>query len=266
MKISEKTFVVTGGGNGIAREVVLGLLAKGARVATLDLSKDGLAETARLANAGDRLSTHVVNITDRTGVEKFAQEAIKLHGAVDGVLNIAGVIQKFVKVIDLPYEEVEKVMNVNFYGVVNVVKTFLPHLITRPEAAILNVSSMGGFAAVPGQAVYGASKAAVALLTEALYAELMGTNVQVTTIYPGAIATDITKNSGVENPGGESAETTSFKMTSAKDAAAVIITAVEKGKFRAMIGGDAAALDKMKRFSPRKATELIAKKMGSLLG
>lgn len=266
MKISEKTFVVTGGGNGIAREVVLQLLAKGARVAALDLSKEGLAETSKLANAGDRLTTHIVNITDRDGVEKFAAEAIKIHGGIDGVLNIAGVIQKFVKVIDLPYEEVEKVMNVNFYGVINVVKSFLPHLVTRPEAAILNVSSMGGFAAVPGQAVYGASKAAVALLTEALHAELLNTNVQVTAIYPGAIATNITQNSGVSNPGGESAESSSFKMTSPQDAAAVIIKALEKGKFRAMIGGDAAALDKMKRLSPRKATELIAKKMGSLLG
>ena len=91
-------------------------------------------------------------------------------------------------------------MNVNFWGVVNMTKAFLPALLARPAAAVLNVSSMGGFLPVPGQAVYGASKAAVKLFTEALFAELHETNVAVTIVFPGGVATNITQNSGVAMP------------------------------------------------------------------
>jgi NAD(P)-dependent dehydrogenase (short-subunit alcohol dehydrogenase family) len=266
MQIEGKVFVVTGGGNGIGREVTLDLLRRGALVAAVDLDKRGLGETAALAAAGDRLSTHVVNVTDRAAVAALPKAVIAAHGTVDGLLNVAGVIQKFVKVIDLPFEEIDKVMNVNFGGVIAMCKAFLPHLLERPEAALLNVASMGAFAAVPGQAVYGASKAAVSLLTEALYAELMGTHVAVTAIYPGAIATNIAANSGVGIPGASDAKTSDFKMTAPAEAARVIIRAIEKGKFRDTIGSDASALDKFHRFSPKRATEMIAKKMASLLG
>ena len=183
MNVRGKVFVVTGAGNGIAREVTLQLLAKGARVAGVDLNGKGLEETAALATAtataattttttpsADRFTQHVVNITDREAVAALPAAVKEAHGQIDGLLNIAGVIQQFVKIIDLPFSEIEKVMNVNFWGVINTVKAFLPELIERPEAAILNVSSMGAYAPVPGQAAYGASKAAVRWLTEALLA------------------------------------------------------------------------------------------------
>ncbi|QEO15583.1 SDR family oxidoreductase [Agromyces intestinalis] len=266
MDINGKVFVVTGAGNGIGREVALQLLAAGASVAGVDLSEAGLTETAARAGAGSKFTSHAVNITDRAAVEALPAAVEAAHGAVDGIVNVAGVIQKFVKVIDLPYEEIEKVMNVNFWGVVHVCKAFLPALVARPEAAIVNVSSMGALAPVPGQAVYGASKAAVMLLTEALYAELLGSKVQVSVIFPGAIATDIASNSGVALGGDTSAESTTRKMTSAPDAGRVIIDAIRKGRFRATIGSDASGLDKLSRFSPKRATELIAKQMGDLLG
>ncbi|GAA1701409.1 SDR family oxidoreductase [Microbacterium sediminicola] len=266
MDIAGKVFVVTGAGNGIGRETTLQLLLKGASVAGVDLNEAGLAETVELAAAGNRLSTHAVNITDRDAVQALPAAVAELHGAVDGIVNIAGVIQKFVKVIDLPYEEIEKVMNVNFWGVINMCKAFLPTLVERPTAAILNVSSMGSYAPVPGQAVYGASKAAVTLLTEALYAELMGTNVQVTTIYPGAIGTNIAANSGVTMEGmEEKAAKSTRKMTSPQEAGRVIVDAIEKGKFRATIGSDAATMDRLSRLNPKFATELIAKQMADLL-
>lgn len=266
MNIQGKTLAVTGGGNGIGREVTLLLLRKGARVAAIDLNGDGLTETSALAGVSDRLSTHIVNITDRDAVAALPADIITTHGHIDGIINVAGVIQQFVKVIDLPYEEIEKVMNVNFWGTINMVKAFLPHLVERPEAALLNVASMGAYAPVPGQAIYGASKAAVALLTEALYAELKGTNVAATTIYPGAIATNITKNSGVTTPGRGSAEKSTHKTTSPSDAAAVIVRAIEKGAFRDTIGADATFMDRFHRLAPRKATDAIAKKMATLLG
>ncbi|QKJ18164.1 SDR family NAD(P)-dependent oxidoreductase [Microbacterium hominis] len=264
MRVSGKTFVVTGAGNGIGREVTLQLLAGGAAVAGVDLNEAGLAKTAELAAAGERFSSHPVNITDRDAVEALPDAVALAHGPADAVINIAGVIQKFVKVDDLPFSEIEKVMNVNFWGTVNMVKAFLPVLKSRPQAALVNVASMGAYAPVPGQAVYGASKAAVKVLTEALYAELLDTSVAVTVIFPGAIGTDIAANSGVALSDG-SADAPAYKTTAPTAAAAVIVDAVEKGKYRATIGGDAAAMDKLSRLSPKRATTLIAKQMGALL-
>jgi NAD(P)-dependent dehydrogenase (short-subunit alcohol dehydrogenase family) len=197
LKVQGKTIVVTGGGNGIGRELVLNLLGRGARVAAVDISEAGLAETAAKAAAGEKLSTHTLSITDRLSVEALPESVIAKHGQVDGLINCAGIIQPFVRLKDLEYDAIERVMNVNFWGVVHMVKTFLPILLTRPVGHILNISSMGGFCPVPGQTIYGASKAAVKLLTEGLYAECLGTNVAVTVAFPGAIATNISKNSGV---------------------------------------------------------------------
>ncbi|MFF2370927.1 SDR family NAD(P)-dependent oxidoreductase [Agromyces sp. NPDC058110] len=269
MKLDGNVFVVTGAGNGIAREVTLQLLARGASVAGVDLSERGLDETARLADAGDRFSQHVVDITDREAVGALPAAVELAHGRVDGILNIAGVIQKFVKVADLPFSEIDKVMNVNFGGVMNMCKAFLPVLLQRPEAAILNVASMGAYAPVPGQAVYGASKAAVKLVTEALYAELLDTNVQVSVVFPGAIGTDIAANSGVDLAGGQSKEeaaASSYRTTEPAVAGRVVVDALAKGRFRATIGSDAAAMDRISRINPKYATELIAKQMGGLLG
>ncbi|KQM83579.1 SDR family oxidoreductase [Agromyces sp. Leaf222] len=265
MQIAQKVFVVTGAGAGIGRETTLRLLTGGASVAGVDLNADGLAETARLAGAGNRFSQHVANITDREAVAGLPAAVEAAHGQVDGIVNIAGVIQQFVKVVDLPLSEIDKVMNVNFGGVMNMCKAFLPTLLARPEAAILNVASMGSYAPVPGQAVYGASKAAVKLLTEALYAELLDTNVQVSVVFPGAIGTDIAANSGVSLAGDASTETATYKTTSPVQAGKVIVTAIEKARFRATIGSDAAAMDRLARLNPRFATTLIAKQMGELL-
>lgn len=267
MQVTGNVFVVTGGGNGIGREVVLGLLARGARVAAVDLSAEGLAETASLAGAGDRLSTHTIDISDADAVSRLPDAVVAAHGRVDGLLNVAGIIQPFVRFAELERRQMEKVMAVNFWGVVHTTQAFLPHLTTRPAAAVVNVSSMGAFVPVPGQSVYGASKAAVMLLTEALYAELGGTAVAVTVVFPGGVATHIAENSGASIPGRSAdAAASAGSLTTAPDAARQIIEkGVEKGHFRVVIGKDARMLDGMSRLSPRRATDLIAKKMASLL-
>ena len=114
MKIESKIFVVTGAGNGIGRELVLALLKKGARVAGVDISESGLQQTTELAGSlKDRLSTHALNISDRAAVEALPAAVIAAHGAVDGLVNCAGVIQKFVRFNDLAYSEIERMMNVN---------------------------------------------------------------------------------------------------------------------------------------------------------
>ena len=272
MRIEGRTFIVTGGGNGIGREVVLGLLARGASVAALDLREEGLAETTRLAGtaAASRLTTYAVNVTDRARVAEVVDEVAA--SGLDGLLNVAGIIQPFVKVADLSFEDMERVMDVNFWGVVNTTKPALPHLVSRPEACLVNVSSMGGFCPVPGQSVYGASKAAVKLFTEALYAEVRGTGVAVTVVFPGAIRTGISDNSGVSMGGADgssstaAAEESNFPMTEPAEAARQIIEAVVKGSYRITIGKDATMLDRISRLAPQRATDMIAKMMASLLG
>ncbi|MDR1917633.1 MAG: SDR family oxidoreductase, partial [Christensenellaceae bacterium] len=204
MEIKDKIFVVTGAGNGIGRQVALLCLYKGATVVGLDIDKTGLQQTVEMAgnmaeNAAEKLSTYICDITDREKVTAVAREIIKKHKTIDGLLNVAGIIQPFIKIDALSYDKIEQVMNINFYGTVNMVKTYLPYLQKATGTAVIgNVSSMGGFLPVPGQSVYGASKAAVKLFTEALYAELLKTNVRVCSILPGAVATNIVANSGVE--------------------------------------------------------------------
>ncbi len=184
MKLADKVVVVTGAGSGIGREVVLEALRRGAALAAVDVNPTTLDETASLAAAGARLSTHVVNIMDREAVEALPAAVTERHGTIDGIINCAGIIQPFVRLKDLDYEAIERVMAVNWSGTLYLTKTFLPLLIARPEGHIVNVSSMGGFLPVPGQTVYGASKAAVKLFTEGLHSECRGTKVHVTIVFP----------------------------------------------------------------------------------
>ncbi len=267
MKVQGKTIVVTGGGSGMGRELVLLLLKKGARVAAIDINEATLKETAELA--GDhqgRLSTHIVNITDREAVMALPEAVIQAHGAVDGVINNAGIIQRFVRVNDLDFKECERVMNVNFWGTVNVTKAFLPYLLKRPEGHIVNISSMGGFLPVPGQSFYGASKAAVSLLSDGLHSELLQTNVRVTTVFPGAIATNITVNSGltaVPRPASENRK--QMKTTSAAAAAEIIIEGMEKNKYHVMVGADAKLMRFIRSLAPERAAKFIYSQMKGLL-
>ena len=267
MQVSNKTIVVTGGGNGIGREVVLNLLNKGAKVIAVDLREESLAETLKLAgNKASQLSTYVLNISDKSAVDAFAQEAINKHGHIDGIINNAGIIQPFVRVNDLDFTAIERVMNVNFYGTLYMIKAFLPHLLKRPQAHILNISSMGGFLPVPGQSIYGASKAAVKLLTEALYAELMNTQVKVTLVFPGAIGTNISANSGVEAPKmPEGTKADSIPVLLPAIAAEQIVKGMEKDEVLVYVGKDSKFLNFLYRLSPGFATRFISKKIQSLL-
>jgi short-subunit dehydrogenase len=264
MNIKNKVFVVTGAGNGIGRQVVLGLLAQGARVAALDLSEAGLKETADQANAGDRLTIHIINIADRPAVLALPPAIVAAHGQVDGLINIAGIVHDFKPVSQLAFADIEHVMNVNFWGTVNTTNAFLPLLEQRPEAALVNVASMGALVPFPGQSAYGASKAAVKLFTEGLIAEHQDTPLRVSVVFPGAIATNILANSGVSTIGIGGASSAA-KLTSPEAAAAQIIEAVKTGRARVTIGGDARMLDRLGRLMPARAIPLIAKKMRDMI-
>lgn len=265
MQVSKKVFVVTGGGNGIGREVVLALLTQGAAVAAVDISEEGLAGTVALVPAGAQLTTHALNIADRIAIEKLPEEVLAAHGTVDGLINVAGIIHRFARVQDLSLEEIERVIDVNFWGTVYPVRAFLPLLLERPEASLVNVASMAALVAIPGQTFYGASKAAVQLFTEGLYSELRDSSIAVTVVLCGGVATSIVDNSGAARGDEASREQSSQKLTSPEDAAGQIVDAVTKGSFRIRIGGDARMVDRLTRLMPQRATALIANKMKSLL-
>ncbi len=268
MNIQNKTILVTGAGSGIGREITLALISKGAKVAAVDLREESLIELKKLAGEKAKdISIHVINISDKKAVFDLPEDVIKKQGSIDGIVNCAGIIQPFLKVNDLDFEAIERVMNVNFYGTLYMVKAFLPKLLKRPEAHIVNISSMGGFLPVPGQSVYGASKAAVKLLTEGLYAELKDTNVRVSVVFPGATETNISKNSGVGMP--ETPKTNSkeqnIPMLPASEAAKIILDGIEKNKFQIFTGKDSKFMNMLYRLNPVFATNLIAKQMKSLL-
>ncbi|HWR65207.1 MAG TPA: SDR family oxidoreductase, partial [Bellilinea sp.] len=251
----------------MGRELTLLLLKKGANVAALDINEITLKETAALAgDVQGRLSLDVLNIADREAVAAFPEEFIQTYGAVDGIINNAGIIQRFVLVNDLEYKDIERVMKVNFWGVIYVTKTFLPYLLQRPEAYIVNTSSMGGYLPVPGQAVYGATKAAVKLFTEGLHSELKGTPVHVATVFPGAIATNISISSGVNMAAQPPTEITrKIPTTYAVAAAAIIITGMEKNQYHVFVGKDAKLMDFLRRITPERAAAIFYDQMKHLL-
>lgn len=262
MKVENKTIVVTGGGSGMGRELVLNLINKGAKVVAIDINKASLEETTKLAgDKKDRIIEFVLDITDKNAVESMCKQIIEKLGFVDGVINNAGIIQPFIGVNELEYKTIERVMNVNFWGTLYLTKTLLPHFLTRPEAHIVNVSSMGGFISFPMQTIYGASKAAIKILTEGLYAELKETQINITVVHPGAIMTNITQNSGLGGPRIEGDTPKNGMALSPSKAAIMIIRAMEKNKFRVTVGKDATILDKLYRLAPKFATNIISKMM-----
>jgi len=263
MDIAGKVFVVTGAGNGIGREVALNLLSRGARVAGLDIKADWLAETQTLAGAhASSFKAFEIDVTDRTKVLTLPQKVEKELGSADALLNVAGIIQPFVRVNDVDFEAIDRVINVNLHGPINLIKAFLPGLLMRPEANLTNVSSMGSYAPVPGQTIYGASKAAINLLSEGLRSELMETHVHVTVVYPGAIGTNIAGNSGLDMSGaGESTR----KVVKPADAGRIIVDAIAQNKKRILIGQDATFMWRANRFSPDTAAGLIYRGMKDLL-
>jgi len=266
VKIANHVFVVTGGAAGIGRELVKGILNRGGRVAMVDFNEQALLDSYESLSSAEQenCSVHRVDVSDKDTVAALPERVIEKHGAVDGLINNAGIIQPFVRVNDLDYDSIDRVMRVNFYGTLYMIKSFLPHFLKRSEAHIVNISSMGGFLPVPGQSVYGASKAAVKLLTEGLYMELQETRVRVTAVFPGAVDTNIAENSGV-NLEGDPDDGKEYSRLSAHDAADQILEALERDKIRVFVGRDSKSMNLIYRLNPKWAIALIAKQMKGLL-
>lgn len=263
MKVNGKKIIVTGVGSGIGKELTKQLIKKGAFVIGLDINTDNLSKLEEEINDKKHLITYKVNIASDLDLNSFYNNYMNDIKDVDGIINNAGIIQPFINVDKIDMDTVYRVMNVNYFGPLKLTKLFLPNLINKKEAHIVNVSSMGGFFPFPGQTIYGSSKAALKILTEGLYAELSDTNVKVTLVLPGAIDTNITANSNVTT--NTSKENSSMKMTSPIKAAEQIIKAMEKNKFKVYVGADSKIMNFMYKFNDKKAIDLINKKMKDMM-
>ncbi|MDD2409130.1 MAG: SDR family NAD(P)-dependent oxidoreductase [Bacilli bacterium] len=257
MKLDNKRVIVTGGAAGVGKELVKQLLKKGAYVSALDINEKNLKNLKTELN-DDKLFIYKVDVSNDNNIENFKKDYFKDQPCIDVLINNAGIIQPFIDISELDINIIEKVMNVNFYGPLKLIKAFINELKERNEAYILNVSSMGGFFPFPGQSVYGASKAALSLLTEGLYSELLNTNVKVSLVLPGAMATDIVKNSDIEIKESNSKE---IKMLSASEAADKIIKVIEKNKFKLYLGNDSKFMNFMYKLNAKAAIKLINKLM-----
>lgn len=263
MQVSGKVFVVTGAGNGIGRCVAVELIRRGATVIGADLDEKALTGTAALVADPARFSGLTLDIGDRAAVAAFPEQALAIAGRVDGLFNIAGIPQRLETVAEVSDEHIEKLMTVNFFGAVWLTRAFLPHLLERPEAVIMNTSSLSAMVAVPGATYYGASKAALALFGYGLAQDLRGVSrVTVTTAQPGSVWTDLVRKSAQALGAPEKAAA----KVSAKpeDVARRMIDATMKGKTRIVIGTDARIYEFALRFGYTLADRLSYLHVGKM--
>lgn len=257
----ESVVVVTGAASGIGRALALRLAREGvARLAISDVNAEGLDETSQLIKAAAPaaapvVSTHVVNVADVDQMQTFALDVVAQHGRVTHLINNAGVSLAGT-VEEVSIADIQWLMNINFWGTVYGVKLFLPVLREQPSAHIVNVSSIFGMIAPPGNAAYVASKFAVRGFTEALRHELAESNVAVSCVHPGGVATNIARSSRLgENADAEAKERmvallTKESRTTADAAAETIVRGIKRRSKRIMIGLDARLLDVLQRAAP----------------
>ena len=242
------------------------LLAKaGCDVAICDINEDALAGTSKMVNHYNvACSTHTVDIGDKEQIDALHEEVIQRHKTVDLLFNNAGitVLSNFE---NMPEKDWDRVINVNFHGVVNLTRKFLSHLSERPEAALVNTSSIFGMITVPNQSVYHAAKFAVRGFTESITKEFKGTNLQIHAVHPGHIGTNILASAKRE----ESAPDLSLVNIVGKNvsqeeqgrifrengmhpsrAAQIILEGVKAKKSRILVGLDAKVMDLSQRLTP----------------
>jgi NADP-dependent 3-hydroxy acid dehydrogenase YdfG len=264
-----KVAVVTGAGSGIGQALAVQLGRAGAKVAISDVDTAGLAQTAaQLTAIGAPVKSDQLDVTERNAFLAYADAVNEHFGAVNQIYNNAGIT--FIGSIeDSRFKDIERVMDVDFWGVVNGTKAFLPHLIASGDGHVINISSALGLFSAPGQAAYVSAKFAVRGFTEALHQEMAraGHPVRVTTVHPGGIKTAFARNAtGVE--GLDHAElATLFEEQQAKTtperAAQLILEGVRKHKARVLVGPYVKAMDLLVRVGGPNYERLVR---GPVLG
>ncbi len=259
-----KVAVVTGAASGIGQALAVELGRSGAKLAISDVDTEGLAATEAKVNAvGAPVKVDRLDVTEREAFQVYA-DAVKAHyGTVNQVYNNAGIA--FTGSIEASqFKDIERVMDIDYWGVVNGTKLFLPHLIASGDGHIINVSSVFGLLAIPGQAAYNAAKFAVRGFTEALRQEMLvaGHPVRVTCVHPGGIKTGIARNMQTVE-GLDQEELAKFfdkrlASTSPQKAAHVILDGVRRNKARVLVGNDAKALDLLARVTGSGYQRLVA--------
>jgi len=262
-----KVAAITGASSGMGRSLAVLLASRGCHVALSDINETGLAETVKLLNGtGVKVTSQKLDVSNKEAVFAWADQVARDHGKVNLIFNNAGVALGSA-VDGGSYEDLEWIMNINFWGVVHGTKAFLPYLKDSGEGHIINTSSVFGLMAVPSQSAYNASKFAVRGFTEALRQELemQKVNVSATSVHPGGIKTNIAKAARMDNSvnklGLSTNSTEKFEKlftTTADEAAAVIIRGVEKNDRRVLIGKDAVAIDLMVRLFPSAYQKLVS--------
>lgn len=252
--------MVTGAASGIGEGLARDLASRKCNLILVDVQAEALERVAADARSkGVEVSTYVVDMGKRDAIDAFVTEITDAGHAVDLLINNAGVALGG-RVDEVTSDDIEWLMNINFYGVVNLTKALLPHLKTRPDAAIANVSSVFGIIAPPGQGAYCASKFAVRGFTEALRHELANTNISVSLIHPGGIKTNIVRNARITNAlnravsqeerDKQAADFEKNFITTPAKAATVILKGIEKRRARILIGPDAYLMVVLERLFP----------------
>ncbi|MDX1875444.1 SDR family NAD(P)-dependent oxidoreductase [Mycolicibacterium sp. 120266] len=266
-----KVAVVTGAGSGIGQALAVELGRSGAKLAISDVDLAGLAVTEeRLKAIGAPVKADRLDVTEREAFELYAT-AVKEHfGKVNQIYNNAGIA--FTGDVEVSsYKDIERVMDVDFWGVVNGTKAFLPHLIESGDGHVVNVSSLFGIFSVPGQAAYNSAKFAVRGFTEALRQEMVLAKrpVKVTAVHPGGIKTAIARNAGAAD-GLDAAQLAKMfdkklAKTTPEKAARIILEAVRKNQARVLVGADAKVLDVVVRLTGSGYQRLFSGVMGKML-
>jgi len=264
-EFSGKVAVITGAGSGIGRALALDLAARGAKLALSDIDTEGLAETARQATAlGASVKSDKLDVAERTAVLDYADGVMAHYRQVHQVYNNAGIAFNG-DVEQMEFKDIERVLDIDFWGVVNGTKAFLPHVIASGDGHIVNVSSVFGLVSVPGQSAYNAAKFAVRGFTEALRQEMLvaGHPVKVTCVHPGGVRTAVARS--VRVSADQDARSVAdfydkyLLRHSPEMAAKTIVDGVRNGHGRILIGWDAKILDIVARAGGSAYQRLMAK-------
>jgi NADP-dependent 3-hydroxy acid dehydrogenase YdfG len=266
-----KVAVVTGAGSGIGQALAVELGRSGAKVAISDVDLEGLAQTEEQLKAiGAPVKSDRLDVTEREAFLAYADAVNEHFGKVNQIYNNAGIA--FTGDIEVSqFKDIERVMDVDYWGVVNGTKAFLPYVIASGDGHIINVSSVFGLFSVPGQAAYNAAKFAVRGFSEALRQEMILARhpVAVTTVHPGGIKTGIARNAttaeGLDRDELAKLFDERLARTSPRRAAEVILDAVRKKKARVLVGMDAKVLDLMVRVAGPYYQQVFGPVLGRLL-